>query len=500
MRRSPLPVILTSVVLLLTLLAAFLGIREFNNQTTFALDRRESIAKLAAMLVHEKFDGIVDVGISLASRPLVYRNVEKGDWDEALEVIEGVPEAFPSIDGVALLDTEGVLKAVAPSMPVLIGKDFSYRDYYQGVSKEWKPYVSEAFKRAVDPKYNVVSVAVPIKSPDEKVLGILLLAIKLDTIIDWASNIDVGSGGFIFVVDRKGKLISNNGTKPGDDLVNYSSLPEIQKVLRGEGGVGVHGADPIIGEKHVAASAFVEDYGLGVMVIQPARLAFVYREQQAIEYALFWTAIILGAGLFLYRILKDREMIRIQHDRETVFLNSIGDGVVAIDRNWNITLLNKAASVITGWSKEEALGKSFCTVVKFIRERDRAEDVSFIEDAMVRKHAVSMVDNTLLIRKDGNEVPVGDSAAPVVGADGEIRGAIIVFRDTSIAREKSRLRSDLAYSAHQLRTPITEALWNLEIAMDEQDPDKRKETTFSSFINPSSISKNFQRISLLFPR
>lgn len=180
-------------------------------------------------------------------------------------------------------------------------------------------------------------------------------------------------------------------------------------------------------------------------------------------------------GLFLYRILKDRAEIKEQRDRERLLIEGIGDGIVAIDRDWRIILWNKAASTITGWSEAEVLGKPFRSIIKFIREHDRKEDIAFIEDAIIMKKTSFMEVGTLLIKKDGSEVVVGDSAAPINSQNGETKGAIIVFRDASKERETMHMRSEFVYASHQLRTPITEALWNLDIAKKEDDPIKRAE-------------------------
>ena len=489
MKRLPLPVILFLIILPLVLSGVYLSIREFDHQTKVELERRGALADLGALLIHEKFDGIIDVGNSLASRARVYQNIQKGDWDASIESLEGLSQTFPYIDSVGIFDKEGVLKAVTPPMPEVIGKSFAYRDYYKGVSKEWEPYVSEAFKRAVEPKYNVASVAVPILSPDQNVLGILLLTIKLDAIVGWIKEIDAGSGGLMFVVDKKGQLVAHPQLRAEDNLVDYSSLSSVQRLLNNDHGIEVHNKDFAMGEEHVASYSQVKDYGFGIEIAQPTRIAFADRKWEVIELAIIWAFIILTVGVSSYRVLKDRERIRAQRDRERILLGSIGDGVIAIDRDWHITMWNKAASTITGFSESEALGKPFRSVVKFIRARDRKEDIAFIEDAIVMKRVSSMEDGVLLVKKDGSEISVGDSAAPIIGANGESEGAIIVFRDASKEIESTHLRSDFVYASHQMRTPVTEALWNIETAMSEENPEKKKEDLRIAHQSVLSIKK-----------
>ena len=150
-------------------------------------------------------------------------------------------------------------------------------------------------------------------------------------------------------------------------------------------------------------------------------------------------------------------------------IQSIGDGVVAIDRYWSITLWNRAAVRITGWTKAEAVGTSFRDKCTFIRANDRMENVAFIEEAMVMNKTVRMKNSTLLITKDGREIPVGDSAAPVTDANGNVIGAIIIFRDVSEEYSHLELRTGFMYASHQLRTPATEVNWALELALDAAD-------------------------------
>src|SRR5687768_9648675 len=66
-----------------------------------------------------------------------------------------------------------------------------------------------------------------------------------------------------------------------------------------------------------------------------------------------------------------------------VLLESVGDGLVAIDNKWVITLWNPAAEKITGWSKDEAMGQTFRNIVRFVRRADHVENVRFISDALL---------------------------------------------------------------------------------------------------------------------
>lgn len=177
-------------------------------------------------------------------------------------------------------------------------------------------------------------------------------------------------------------------------------------------------------------------------------------------------------AFYLQKIDRERETgaLRLYQEkmRDEALLSSIGDGLVAIDNDWMITLWNPAASLITGWTKEEVIGKPFRQIVRLIKESDRTESVSFISDAMLSGETRTMQNHVLLIRKDGREIPVGDSVAPIKDHEKRTNGAIIVFRDATNEKNKFLVSSDVAYASHQMRTPLTQALWSLELARTQK--------------------------------
>ena len=460
------------VILPLVIFGTYFCWTTYNDLENFTISKRQALSQLSAVIIKERFNRLIDVGNSLAGRVQFRILISQGKWDDAMKIIATVPQTTPFIERVALLDMSGILKALAPDFPGIVGNSFANRDYYQGASKDWQPYISEVFKGATN--QNSIVFAIPIKSDDNKILGILVLQVVTDTILDWAKNIDVGPGGFVYFVDRKGNLVAHPHYSPQGEIVSFVNVPVVEKLLRGEEGAEIS-YNSLEKEARLSAYSPVPGYGFGVVVAQPTRIAFDQRNKELIKISLILFTLITGLFISAYFIFKNRLVIAGQRDREKVFLESIGDGVIAIDRFWNITLWNKEASLLSGWSQEDVLGKPFRNFMKFVREHDRSENIAFIEEAMLFGKKGIMENNTLLIRKDGTEISVGDSASPIFDQGGGVAGAIIIFRDVSQERESQRLRSDFAYAAHQFRTPVTKALWNIEVALDEKDSKSRKE-------------------------
>lgn len=204
---------------------------------------------------------------------------------------------------------------------------------------------------------------------------------------------------------------------------------------------------------------------------------------------------LLVGGIFLTRIVLENtaagkaEAERLRQVLET-YLKSLGEGVVAIDRYWKITLFNPAAEHISGWKKEEAIGKPFREILKFIRVNDRSENIIFIERAMVEGKAGYLTDDTVLITKDGREVPVGDSAAPLINSQtNQIQGAIIVFRDMTAERAAAALGSDFAYAQHQMRTPLGAAVVTLQSIEMLDDVNQIKQQVSASLPQLKSVQQ-----------
>ena len=453
--------------------------------TASVFARRESLAELASTGLKEKFDRIIDVGISFATRVQFRKHTEAGKWDEAIKILESAPKDFPYIDTVGLFDTEGTLRAVTPPIPEAIGQNFSYRDYYKGVSKNWQPYISEVFKRAPQPRYNVVSAAIPIKSDvplgtEQKIIGILLLTVNLDTILDWSREIKIGSGGFVYFVDRNGNVAGHPKISPQNEIVNFLEVSAVKKALKGESGVEVN-FNPVENEERLSAFAPVPVFGWGVVVQEPTHSALAAMNK-TLNNLLIRYGIFLILDVFLaYLIVRLGDRIITYRQNEKSFLESIGDGVCVIDRYWNITLWNKAAEEISGWSVKEAMGRHMREIIKFIREKDRTENIAFIEEAMLYGRIGYMENNTFLIRKDGQEIPAGDSAAPVFDPSGKVVGAIIVFRDISQEREADKIREEILFeTVHDLRAPATAIKLAAESSRDAEflshNPEMLKES------------------------
>jgi diguanylate cyclase (GGDEF)-like protein/PAS domain S-box-containing protein len=138
------------------------------------------------------------------------------------------------------------------------------------------------------------------------------------------------------------------------------------------------------------------------------------------------------------------EALFAEKERAQVTLNSIADAVISSDIAGNVTYLNTIAEEMTGWSREEALGHPVETVLRVIDSDTRAAAPNPMTLAIRDDKAVCLTPNCILIRRDGLEAAIEDSAAPIRDRGGRVTGAVMVFHDVSATRALSLRISYLA--------------------------------------------------------
>jgi len=150
------------------------------------------------------------------------------------------------------------------------------------------------------------------------------------------------------------------------------------------------------------------------------------------------------------------DALHLEKERALVTLNSIGDAVLSTDLSGNITYLNLVAETMTGWRHEEAVGKPLAEVFRIIDGPTRKTARDPMQMAVEQNRTVGLTVNCVLIRRDGFESPIEDSAAPIHDRAGSVIGAVIVFHDVSAARAMSL---EMAYNAqHDLVTNLPNRL------------------------------------------
>jgi PAS domain S-box-containing protein len=145
-------------------------------------------------------------------------------------------------------------------------------------------------------------------------------------------------------------------------------------------------------------------------------------------------------------------------------LESIGDGVITCDAAGHIQMMNPVARELTGWSQSEANGQPLEKVFHIVNETSRKTVETPVSKVKRMNRVVGVANHTVLIRKDGTELNIADSGAPIRDKNGEIVGIVLVFRDITmerktqdalLANEKLAVAGRLAATiAHEIHNPL----------------------------------------------
>jgi diguanylate cyclase (GGDEF)-like protein/PAS domain S-box-containing protein len=150
------------------------------------------------------------------------------------------------------------------------------------------------------------------------------------------------------------------------------------------------------------------------------------------------------------------DALYVEKERAVVTLNSIGDAVLCTDISGDITYLNIVAEKMTGWLRMEAIGRPLAEVFRIIDGDTRRAARDPMEMAVEQNRTVGLTVNCVLIRRDGFESAIEDSAAPIHDRSGHVTGAVIVFHDVSAARAMSLQMTHTAH--HDLVTNLPNRL------------------------------------------
>lgn len=221
--------------------------------------------------------------------------------------------------------------------------------------------------------------------------------------------------------------------------------------------------------------------------LNTARVAAYERSVRITNACLAVATVIATVGLFLLayfilreRALRDRHTLEI-HAREEWFrvtLRSIGDAVIATDRDGVVTFFNSVAEALTGLSAGEAIGKEISTVFPIFNEFTGKTAENPVNKVMTTGTVIGLANHTALRHADGRFIPIEDSAAPIRDDSQQLIGVVLVFHDVSaerksqeILRKTEKLAAAARLSAtvaHEINNPLA-AVVNL-LFLAKNDP------------------------------
>jgi PAS domain S-box-containing protein len=200
------------------------------------------------------------------------------------------------------------------------------------------------------------------------------------------------------------------------------------------------------------------------------------KERAGIAQAKYHRAILTGVltallglaavGAFVYLLQRhlqaraqDAAAIFEQREKFRTTLASIGDGVITTDTAGRVTFMNPVAQALVGRSLQDANGMTLTEVFNIVNEHTRETVDNPALRALAEGAIVGLANHTLLISTSGAETPIDDSAAPIRSEQGEVSGAVLVFRDVSERRRTEKRIHESEEQFHTLADSIPQLAW-----------------------------------------
>jgi len=415
---------------------------------------RAEISTIARHLDRHAFERLTKAVEAVSRSPLLGSALSRessGELDnpEAMRVLETLRLAM--VGQIAyLMDTSGQVVACTPYAggKTLTGNNYAFRPY---------------FTRAIDggtslyPALGVTTnerglyTSAPVKDEATgQVIGVLVAKSRMTEIDKWLSDakLCVGSlispDGVVMATTRPDwsyqllQPISEERRAALRASRQFGDKP-LEQLLTDDCGFGAAPADIQTRPSHRFHSvpvAMTDENNRPWRVVGCDQMPYPV-EQIALHGGV---ALILGwlfSTLFLMRMsgrnalaAKQRELQQ-SEDRLSATLHSIGDGVIACNREGRVVSLNRAAESLTGWGSDEAAGQAIQAVFPIIHAQTRETVESPVLRALAEGVNVDLANDTALIARDGTEHHIADSCSPIREASGVVIGVALIFRDVT---------------------------------------------------------------------
>jgi PAS domain S-box-containing protein len=445
-----------------------------------AEDNLLRLTQLAAQSHQQRIESARDLLAAVSRMP----EVQSGQPVPCHERLAALRPLYPQYAGIAVVDLDGDTLCASSTVTATI--NVADRLYFQR-AVQTRDFAVGEYQIGRNIGRPVLAFGYPVFDSGGKLSGVLLTTIELATLNQAAAAAPLPAEAVLSIVDRNGLIMVR---EPGAEQWIGQPLPEpelAQAIAAGGAGfVEADGADGLRRLYAYAPIAGIPNAELYVSIGLP--LNVVYAEAHEVSgRSLLWALALvvlvalstwLWSGFSILRpvralagaaerlqagdlgartglppgrdelsrlagafdemaaALASREAA-ISAEREwlRVTLAGIGDAVIATDTQGRVTFMNAVAQGLTGWREADATGRPIEAIFNVIHEQTRAIVESPVLRVLRDGGIVGLANHTLLVTRDGREVPVDDSGAPIRDVSGTLLGVVLVFRDVTERRQ-----------------------------------------------------------------
>ena len=298
-------------------------------------------AALAARAFEQYVLGSVSIVEEASQRPKLSQEIRAANWPEAARVLENITQHFRRFAFLSVQDARGVVRARVPYADT-VGKDFSFRDFFQGAMQTRQTYISGVYVSRGS-QQRVVTLAVPVPDGAGELAGVLGAALSLDRMSEILLELGQDHPSRMFVVDGQGALVADSRGLRTSEPVPMADRPIVQAVLAGRAGTMEY-REAGTGQAFLGAYVPIARLGWGIVAATPAEIAYATVTRVAWGLAGISVACTVAAvfvGLVLTRRLT-RPLRRLSEATEHVAGGDFQRGRVSVDGRDEVAALATA--------------------------------------------------------------------------------------------------------------------------------------------------------------
>ena len=238
-----------------------------NQVEKHSLEESSQIARISASLVAEHFRQSTAFLEAFAGEESLQSAWSRRDWPALTRLLQQAHGLRSDFRFLSIYDLDGTMRAIYPNDPSVLNRNFAYRDWYKGVEREWKPYVSEIYLTAVNPSQLVTALAVPVRDESGRTVAILMAPYSMDTLSRRLRMGDARGAWTISLVDQKGHAPTHPKLDFYSVATDLNAYEPVEHLRMGDPGNGTFTRD---GVSYFTRWEPIAKYGWGVLVEQPA--------------------------------------------------------------------------------------------------------------------------------------------------------------------------------------------------------------------------------------